>query len=219
MLSQHPESQVHIIHSIPLGDRLIQFGLPASEPAGFEIEFDPITRDAAVYSADRRYRYLLTRVWNPSGETVLWVLLNPSTASAFENDPTIRRCIYRFSKQSPLSREPFPGVGSLIICNAFGFRATDPVDMLNQVDPVGFLNDFFIQLATGYASYTFAGWGNLGSHMGRDQEIRRILPGPVWCVGHTQSGQPRHPLYVASAQKAVLHWEQPISVDNPHSMK
>ena len=40
----------------------------------------------AVYSDCERYRYMLTRTWNPSGRKALFVMLNPSTADPL---PTI----------------------------------------------------------------------------------------------------------------------------------
>jgi hypothetical protein len=45
----------------------------------------------AVYSDCERYRYLLTRVWG-SGPKALFVMLNPSTATEVQNDPTVERC-------------------------------------------------------------------------------------------------------------------------------
>ena len=46
----------------------------------------------AVYSDCERYRYSLTRIWNPAGPKVLFVMLNPSTATEVQNDPTVERC-------------------------------------------------------------------------------------------------------------------------------
>ena len=49
-------------------------------------------RSTAVYSDCERYRYLLTRVWNPDAPRALFVMLNPSTATEVQNDPTVERC-------------------------------------------------------------------------------------------------------------------------------
>ena len=46
----------------------------------------------AVYSDCERYRYSLTRVWNDQAGKVLFVMLNPSTATEVQNDPTVERC-------------------------------------------------------------------------------------------------------------------------------
>ena len=46
----------------------------------------------AVYSDCERYRYTLTRVWEPQGQRLSFVMLNPSTATEVQNDPTVERC-------------------------------------------------------------------------------------------------------------------------------
>ena len=46
----------------------------------------------AVYSPCERYRYTLTRTWDGSGRKVAFVMLNPSTATEVQNDPTVERC-------------------------------------------------------------------------------------------------------------------------------
>jgi hypothetical protein len=46
----------------------------------------------AIYSDCERYRYSLTRVWDETGGKVHFVMLNPSTATEVQNDPTVERC-------------------------------------------------------------------------------------------------------------------------------
>ena len=46
----------------------------------------------AVYSQCELYRYTLTRTWDAHGQKVLFVMLNPSTATEIQNDPTVERC-------------------------------------------------------------------------------------------------------------------------------
>ena len=71
----------------------------------------------AVYSPCERYRYLLTRVWDGAGPRALFVMLNPSTATEFQNDPTVERCERRARAL---------GFGAFRVANIFAFRATDP---------------------------------------------------------------------------------------------
>src|SRR3954454_15761859 len=82
----------------------------------------------AVISACGRYRYLLSRQVGPGLRTATFIMLNPSTADATNDDPTIRRCI-GFARQW--------GCGRLAVLNLFAVRATDPAEMKRADDPVG----------------------------------------------------------------------------------
>src|SRR5689334_19453129 len=84
--------------------------------------------DNAVISACGRYRYVLTRQVGPGSRRATFVMLNPSTADATNDDPTIRRCI-GFAREW--------GCGRLVVLNLFAFRATDPADLKRAIDPVG----------------------------------------------------------------------------------
>ncbi|OZA02269.1 MAG: hypothetical protein B7Y02_16985, partial [Rhodobacterales bacterium 17-64-5] len=81
----------------------------------------------AVYSECERYRYLLARVWGP-GAKVMFVMLNPSTATEVQNDPTVERCE---------RRARVLGFGAFCVTNIFAYRATDPKVMRAVADPVG----------------------------------------------------------------------------------
>ena len=70
----------------------------------------------AYYSPCERYRYGLERVWG-QGPSLLYVMLNPSTADELRNDPTIERCQRRAVQL---------GFGGMQIANLFGWRATRP---------------------------------------------------------------------------------------------
>ncbi len=78
------------------------------------------TPSGANFSRCRRYRYTLWRIWDPKQQPVMMIGLNPSTADAQSNDPTIRRCI-GFARDWD--------AGGLIMTNLFAFRATYPTDL------------------------------------------------------------------------------------------
>ena len=86
----------------------------------------------AMYSACEAYRYELTRAWNATGQKVLFVMLNPSTATEFQNDPTVERCERRARAL---------GFGAFRVANIFAYRATDPKVMRGMADPIGPEND------------------------------------------------------------------------------
>jgi len=146
---------------------------------------------AAVFdSTAREYRYLLTRIWDPAVAPVVFLMLNPSTADALEDDPTIRRCI-SFARREK--------VGGLVVVNLFGLRSTDPRALLHHPDPVGRHNDAFVRQATDMASTVVCAWGAAGVTGDRAREVTRALTArrvPLRCLGTTSTGQPRHPLYL-----------------------
>lgn len=81
----------------------------------------------ATLSPCGKYRYQLWRVWNPKLPKCLFLMHNPSTADAFIEDPTIRRCI-NFAKDW--------GYGGIYVGNLSPYRATDPKDLLKTSQPL-----------------------------------------------------------------------------------
>lgn len=141
----------------------------------------------ATLSDCGRYRYQLWRAWG-DGPSCVFVMLNPSTADAEKDDPTIRRCI-GFAKRE--------GCGSLNVVNLFAFRATKPKDMMAAADPIGPENDEVIAAALrDPGAVKIAAWGTKGAFMGRGAQVRAKWRGSLKCLGQTKDGHPLHPLYV-----------------------
>jgi hypothetical protein len=158
-----------------------------------------IGTSSALFSADGLYRYVLTRVWDLADPTSLvFVMLNPSTADHDLDDPTVTRCRIRAVNA---------GFGGLVVLNLFAYRATDPAELLSG-HPVGEHNDHYLDVTR----FTFPvggivfAWGahGLAEPRGRtlDVAVRAAGYEPL-CLGWTKSGHPRHPLYVASSQPLV----------------
>lgn len=146
--------------------------------------------DAAI-SGCGQYRYWLSRVWTAQTlvQPMVFVMLNPSTADATIDDPTIRRCV-GFAKREL--------AGGLVVMNLFALRATDPSALRRAVDPVGPENDEYIKrlLGDGYATVVCA-WGSDPFARTRASEFLRLMDGrPLHCLGITKNGSPKHPLYV-----------------------
>lgn len=141
-----------------------------------------------------RYRYRLWRRWG-SGDSALFVMLNPSTADADIDDPTIRRCI-GFARRW--------GFGGLEVVNLYGARATDPDEIDAWHDPIGRDNDRAILDAAARAALLVCAWGAtvrrlrfLARGLDREREVLDLLAGHrLHCLGTTKGGHPRHPLYV-----------------------
>jgi hypothetical protein len=161
-------------------------------PAGVEAAWSRSSRvdehpGGAWFDPRRRYRYLLWRAWGDAGRLVLFILLNPSTADQDTNDPTVERCERRALAW---------GFDGLLVANLFALRTADP-RMLREVGaPIGPRNDTAILLAQRLAGLTICGWGAHGAYRCRGQAFRERLKPPVYHLGLTRDGLPRHPLYV-----------------------
>lgn len=143
-----------------------------------------------------KYRYDLWRRWG-SKPYLMVIGLNPSTADASKDDPTIRRCI-RFAQDW--------GYGGLCMVNLFAYRVTDRTKLRTIADPVGSRNTLTIMGHAEKAGMVLAAWGGEGGFMTRDDVVLFLLRGikPVYCLGKTKEGKPRHPLYIKASTEPVL---------------
>lgn len=143
---------------------------------------------AAVISACGRYRYSLSRQWKDDDSYAVFIMLNPSTADAEKDDPTIRRCI-AYAKAW--------GYGGLVVVNLFAFRATHPDFLLMQHpgEIVGPENDEHIREACVTSQVEVAAWGTRGALLDRDEKVRKLIP-DLKVLRLTKEGYPSHPLYL-----------------------
>jgi hypothetical protein len=149
----------------------------------------------AIYSDCENYRYALTRVWDSGGRKVLFVMLNPSTATEIQNDPTVERCERRARAL---------GFGAFRVCNIFAWRATDPRNMRAQSDPVGPGNDAAILQGCGWADALICAWGTHGAHLSRGPAVETLMRQTGLAMQHlglSKAGHPKHPLYIAYSQQ------------------
>lgn len=144
----------------------------------------------ALLSPNGVYRYWLSRRWGTYGSLMAWVMLNPSTADATVDDPTIRRVMH-FSK-----REGYVGC---LVMNLFALRTPDSSQLRRHPKPVGVRNDGFLErLAQGWDPIVVA-WGSRAL----PHRVHEVLEGPLKnanlvCLGRTGAGYPRHPLYLSN---------------------
>jgi hypothetical protein len=146
---------------------------------------------SAEFDVTGQYRYCLGREWDSRGPRVGFVMLNPSRADAFVDDPTIRRCI-GFARSW--------GYGSLEVVNLFAYRATKPTDLFEAMDPVGVENDRYLKTLASRVERVVLAWGNWGRIQGRSQIALALFLGTpnLYCFGWTKLGEPCHPLYLKS---------------------
>lgn len=145
-------------------------------------------RRGAKLSEDGVYRYVLTRNWCDSEvpASLVWVMLNPSIADAYKDDPTIHNVV-KITRRA--------GYDKAIVVNLFAYRSSDPWLIRAQRDPVGPDNDRWIHWAMSQAPSAVLAWGNNGlRYSTRIVEVLNIIgPRRKFCLGLTGKGMPKHP--------------------------
>lgn len=159
----------------------------------------------AVFSKDRRFRFMLWRIWDEAKPLVNWCMLNPSIASHDQDDPTLLKCC-AFAKKW--------GMGGVILTNLYPAVATYPVELVAMEDRRGpmaymeggidgpdYVNKKYLSFAAKEASLTIVGWGNNVQHfhsLRAVEETHYTLSKirPVKCLKITKDGHPSHPLYL-----------------------
>jgi hypothetical protein len=178
---------------------------PSQEILDREVNEDLLGRSEALYNVARTHRYLLIRRWATGGRTAVFVMLNPSTATASEDDNTVRRCTGYARRE---------GCNALVVVNLFALRATKPAELYFHPDPVGPRNDEFIDLQAtpvldrpgdgitprlvAAPRLVVAAWGTHGRLQNRGPAVaaRLVAAGAdLRCLGRTVAGEPIHPRY------------------------
>jgi hypothetical protein len=152
---------------------------------------------SAVISDCSKYRYELIRVWDSSKPMVLFIMLNPSTADANTDDPTIRRCI-NFANGW--------GYGGIIVCNLFAYRSSNPKELIKAIDPFGDKNMLFLQKNIGYVDKVVCAWGNkpiVKKLIDNEFSILDITKSKLYYLELSKDGTPKHPLYLKSELKPI----------------
>lgn len=148
---------------------------------------------SALISDCGKYRYILSREWDLEKGRVCWIMLNPSTADASFDDPTIRKCI-GFTNRL--------GMGAIFVVNLCAFRATKPRDLYaSDEDVIGAENESNVLQAIRRSHKVIAAWGCLNPRTAWAHKVmRKTLMNEnvtTYCLGTNGDGSPKHPLYVA----------------------
>jgi len=158
----------------------------------------------AIISDNKLYRYKLWREWTTGflqplkTGTVVFIMLNPSTADGQQDDPTIRRCVNYTNDW---------GYGRVEIVNLFAYRSTDPRELLKVEDPVGPENNDYLKKAAYGAALIVCGWGSMGWIDDRAKRTKKMLQPfkhKTYCFGTTQGNHPKHPLYLSKDTQLEL---------------
>lgn len=156
---------------------------------------------AILSQPDERYRYALWRMWETRRPYINYILLNPSTADATANDPTVTRLMLRTQQ---LGRHVY---GGIVVTNLFAWRSPEPKDLkklarLGGVDVAGVpKNDEALVAFATKAALVIVGWGGHAEDIepGRVPRVREMLKSCgilAHALALNQDGSPMHPLYI-----------------------
>ncbi len=156
----------------------------------------------AEVSDCRMYRYVLERIWDTSLLATVFIMLNPSTADAKEDDPTIRACV-EFAKRW--------GTGGLTVINLFAFRSTSPEGLNHVFDPFGPFNYRHVEnvcksrdvdrVICAWGSKLPKKWEDEGQTMLKHLHEINVIP---YALKLNDDGNPRHPLYIKRDTKPFI---------------
>lgn len=161
-------------------------------------------------SQDDRLRFKLWQIWQPAEPILAWLMLNPSSADHERLDPTLRR-VAGFTRDN--------GFGGFVAVNVFPQRNAKQdrrwideaaaLQMNGRLIPRALLGCQSCCLAWGAWDWAQAPGWQLATQL-----ARRL---PLCWLGQTQSGSPKHPLYLA---KSVRLTELPQDkILQPHASK
>lgn len=143
---------------------------------------------SAILSPCGQYRYRLERQLAPAGDpagAVAFLMLNPSTADATLDDPTIRRCV-GYARAW--------GYARLLVGNLYALRATQPKALWTIDDPIGPANDAHLRQIIADAALVVCAWGG-HARPARARDVYMMIPAPR-ALQLTTKGAPSHPLYL-----------------------
>lgn len=169
-----------------------------------------LSRQGGVFSPTRVHRYLWWTplqldLLRPRRGTCLFCMLNPSKADERRRDPTVERC-----RGFAMSL----GCSLLMVANLYAWRATDKDQLCVVDDPVGPDNDEAIRVAAAAADLVVVGWGDGPAKLDitpRARQVVELIGRPALCLGTTEAGMPRHPLYIPGAFEPVPYVLPPLA--------
>jgi len=167
----------------------------AHDPGGKTLPMMPgMSGEARFTGANDEHRLWLRRWWGrpPGGPYMLSIGMNPSTASHLVDDATIRRDIHFAQRE---------GMDGFYKVNACSYRATEPAELARQGDNATHPENIntIVRLAGG-AKLILVCYGVLPKIMRHHGEaaLRALRQEgvPLYCLGKTAAGHPKHPLYL-----------------------
>jgi hypothetical protein len=146
---------------------------------------DLFNLNGALFSEDRKYRFVLWRIWDEGLSKVMFIGLNPSTANEYSDDPTIRRVKSMVKNW---------GYGGIYMLNLFTYVTAYPKELKLCSDPL-YKADEYLKLYALKCERIIAAWGSFKENKERAIEVLKFLPN-CEALAINKDGSPKHPLYI-----------------------
>lgn len=149
----------------------------------------------AEFSDDRKYRYALWRIWESTKPLVMFVGLNPSSASEIDSDPTIKS-VGRIARHN--------GYGGFYMMNCFPYVSTDPKALYDFGNTK--LNDYWLMKISAICQDVVFAWGTFEvvKKTGRDKQLLAMFPSAL-AITILPDGSPKHPLYCKKTSQLIAY--------------
>ena len=167
------------------------------------MKIDSYHRSCSI-SKSKEYRWDLNFKISKLNKEIIFVGLNPSLSDSVYIDNTTKKIIKICKNHN---------YGKVKIINLFALISKSPKKLLIHKNPIGKLNNSFINKSLKYWSenkncHLWLGWGNNGSFLNRNIKVSKMIMnfysikktnfvkilGPMY-IRKTQKQNPIHPLY------------------------
>ena len=163
---------------------------------GHVVDVNPYTDSmmtrSAEFSEDRTYRYKLGRIWEPTQNKILFIMLNPSTADADDDDKTIKKLL-EITKKWGLANN----YGGFYVGNLYPYCSPRPLDLRDHQipDEIHAKNIKSIEEMAAESSTIVFAWGTKGPNERQmpPEWLRKIAGRHAWCINKSIKGVPMHP--------------------------
>jgi hypothetical protein len=177
------------------------------------MSLDPVVRSASISDCGT-FRWTLTRTWGSGGRVLLFIMLNPSTATGEVDDNTIRRCM-GFARRN--------GFDGIRVVNMIAFRATNPKVMYIWflMQPPATLRQHarivWAEMRREDVGAVVCAWGKPNKHIIHyanwfRNEIFKFGK-RVYCLKRLDGNWPGHPLYLPNDSKLLVYREKTNSAE------
>ncbi|RST60228.1 DUF1643 domain-containing protein [Siminovitchia terrae] len=154
------------------------------------IKLSHVIETQAIFSECKKYRYSLTRKVTTLKGKITFIMFNPNIRDDIQLGSTSNYC-FNYTLDNKY--------GAMEIVNLFALRTRSIKELKecvrnNDIDPVGDLNNWYIENAIKDADKVILAWGAAGGFQRRDKYVLNLLKEtPLYCFDTTIQGKPEYP--------------------------